>query len=335
MKKTLIVISLILSFVALSHGQQKTKPEARMVRPPFEGGDALHAIQEVALDLKAHAAGIGDRVAIRVCSKEKMPVALLAATASPFLLREHLEHHGLQSRLIFYLRSEDCLAQDPSTVVTEFWVAPYGADLPASVESIRSDYVQVQEVRSAGSIKTANAFNAALRDVIQRARNRTDVVAVVIGSYYAQPSAALKRNLETAKRVLERNDVQANRVFVHAAPFSGVPNGEKWEPTYPSLFVFGSGRDAASFETGELGIYAEFPGRSLEWLRIAEPQFARMGFKLDRYTITVVELEGEVTVILRSFDKPPDVRGSGGTYPAYEVDISKKTKKIVSAHYVR
>jgi hypothetical protein len=47
----------------LSFWQGSKKPKAQMVRPPFAGGDALHAIQEVALDLKAHAADPGDRVA--------------------------------------------------------------------------------------------------------------------------------------------------------------------------------------------------------------------------------------------------------------------------------
>jgi len=90
MRKTSTVTSLILAVVILSHGQDTTKIEAKMVREPFAGGDALHAIQEAALDLKEHASGAEDRVAVRVCSREKMPIALLTATASPFVLQEFL-----------------------------------------------------------------------------------------------------------------------------------------------------------------------------------------------------------------------------------------------------
>jgi hypothetical protein len=143
MIRTVIVTSLFLSFVVPSLGQNRTEIEAQMVRAPFAGGDALHAIQEVALDLKAQA-GAEDRVAVRVCSKEKLPMALVTAAASPFVLREHLEQQGIDGQRILFLRSEDCLARDPSIAVTEFWVVPKGAEPPASVESIRSDQAQMQ-----------------------------------------------------------------------------------------------------------------------------------------------------------------------------------------------
>src|SRR5688572_12483437 len=142
MKKTLAVVTLLLSIVHSSMGQGIEK--ARMVRPPFVGGDALHAIQEVALDFKAHATDPGDRVAVRVCSKNKMRRALLQATASPFVLQEYLEHYGFNARRILFLRSEDCRAAgDPSIVVTEFWVIPNGAAPPASVESITAEEAAV------------------------------------------------------------------------------------------------------------------------------------------------------------------------------------------------
>ena len=333
-RRTLIVAGLILSFVILSYGQNTKKADARMVREPFAGGDALHAIQEVALDLKAQATGIGDRVAVRVCSKEKMPVALLTATASPFLLRDQLQDYGFQTRLILFLRSEDCLAQDTSIAVTEFWVVPSGAEPPTSVESIRADQADVQVVKTADTIKTAQDYSAALRDLIRRTSNRADVVAVVLGSYYKQPGAPLQKNLQMAKRLLELGDVQASRIFTHAAPFSGVSDGEQREPAYPGLFVFSTGVDAV-MEASELGVDAEVPGRSLKWIRIAEPHFAQKGFKLERYTIVVFEDDEHVAVILRSFDANPMSRGSSGTYPGYEVEISKKTMKITNGHYVR
>ncbi len=92
---------------------------------------------------------------------------------------------------------------------------------------------------------------------------------------------------------------------------------------------------AAMTQTGQLGVDAELPGKSLKWIHIAEPQFKREKLDLDKYTVPVFEADDYVAVILTSFDAPRRSRGSAGTYPAYEVQISKKTMKIISASYTR
>lgn len=91
----------------------------------------------------------------------------------------------------------------------------------------------------------------------------------------------------------------------------------------------------AMTQTRQLGVDAELPGKSLKWIRIAEQQFRREKLDLDKYTVAVFEEDDYVAVILTSFDAPKQSRGSGGTYPAYEVEISKKTMKIISASYIR
>ena len=242
MFKTLIAIPLVLSFVAFVHGQNKPKVEATMVRGAFAGGDAGHAIQEVALDLKGRVADAGDRVAVRVCSKEKMPVALLTATASPFVLREHLEHYGIAAERLLLLRSEDCVARDASLVLTEFWIVPKGAEPPASVESIQSDRVQVELVRGGDTIKSARDYSAALHDLLEKVSVRPEAVAVVVGSYHKRPSAVLANNLQKARRTLLFGSGQASRVYIHSGPAGVV--GER-EPGYPDLFVFNAEPDAA------------------------------------------------------------------------------------------
>ena len=82
-------------------------------------------------------------------------------------------------------------------------------------------------------------------------------------------------------------------------------------------------------------ITAEFPGASLKWVRIAEPEFQKRGLDLDHYIVYVGEYDKTVIVSLASPDADPNARGSSGTYPGYEVEISKSEKKILSSHYVR
>ena len=245
MPKTLIAVALVLSFVTLVHGQDRATIKARMVREPFAGGDVLHAIQEVALDFKAQASGAGDRVAVRVCSKEKLPLALLTAAGRPFVLREQLNAQGFESQRILFLRSEDCLAKDPSVVVTEFWVVPKGAEPPASVESIRADQVHVESVKASQQIQGATEYRAALQELLEKVSNRPEAAAVVVGSYYKRPGAVLGRNLQTARRILLAGQGQASRVYVSTAPAPGIHDGYEREPKFPDLFVFTTELDAA------------------------------------------------------------------------------------------
>jgi hypothetical protein len=245
MLKTLIAVLLVLSFVALVHGQDRQAVKSRMVREPFAGGDVLHAIQEVALDFKAQASGAGDRVAVRVCSKEKLPLALLTAAGSPFVLREQLKAQGFESERILFLRSEDCLANDPSIVVTEFWVVPKGAEPPESAESIRADQVQVEFVKASQQIQSATDYRNALQELLAKVSTRPEAVAVVVGSYYKRPGPILVKNLQTAKRVLLFGQGQASRVYIRSAPAPGIYEGDEREPRFPDLFALTIEPDAA------------------------------------------------------------------------------------------
>jgi len=49
-----------------------------------------------------------------------------------------------------------------------------------------------------------------------------------------------------------------------------------------------------------------------KWIHAAEPEFPRKLFDLDNYTISVIEHEESVTVILSCVDAPDGARGSVG-----------------------
>ena len=90
-------------------------------------------------------------------------------------------------------------------------------------------------------------------------------------------------------------------------------------------------------QTNPFTVMAEFPGASLKWVRIAEPEFERRKLDLDNYTIAVIEEGDSVVVLLRSPDAVgvPGARGSTGKFPGFEVEISKKDRKVVRSNYVR
>ena len=81
----------------------------------------------------------------------------------------------------------------------------------------------------------------------------------------------------------------------------------------------------------ELGVDAELPGKSLKWIHIAERVFPRKGINIDDWTVVVFEEEDTVTVYLRDPNQPSTTRGGGGL----NVEISKKTKKVLRTYYSR
>lgn len=82
-------------------------------------------------------------------------------------------------------------------------------------------------------------------------------------------------------------------------------------------------------------VKAEFPGASLKWVHAAEPEVQRRKLDLDNYTVSVIEEDDSVAVSLTSPDAAKGARGSTGSYPGYEVEISKKDMTVVRSNYIR
>lgn len=244
-KAKAIILGLLLCSGTVLPGQQRKQPEAKLVRSPFVGGDVMHVIQESALDLKEYASGPDDMVAVRVCSKEPLAVALSIATASPFIMLEYLEHYGFSRERVLFMRSEDCLGDNPAIAVTEFWAIPKGAAPPPSVEAIRSSQTQLEVVRTEDTIKSARGYQAALQQLIAKLRAKPEAEGVVVGLYYKNPSPALERNLRKAQRVLEQKGLPADRFYIRATPLLSEQADNEPETKYPSLFVVELVRDSA------------------------------------------------------------------------------------------
>jgi hypothetical protein len=238
MKKILTSVLAFFVCFTISLCQEGGPPRAKQVRSAFIGGDVLHVIQEAALDLKEYAGGSGDIAAIRVCSKEALPVALTTATASPFIMLQYLEHYGFSRERILFLRAEDCLDNNPAIAATEFWAVPKGAAPPPSVESIKSSQAGLEIVRTGDTIKSGNDYQVALRQLIARLRAKPEAVGVVVGSYNEKPGPLLQENLNGARRALERSKLSADRYFVClTAPSGRSEDPSELEPEYPDLFI--------------------------------------------------------------------------------------------------
>lgn len=80
---------------------------------------------------------------------------------------------------------------------------------------------------------------------------------------------------------------------------------------------------------------AKLPGACLKWIHAAEAEFHRKGLNLDNYTVSVIERDDVVTVILKGVDAPDGSKGSAGSHIGYEVELTKKDSKVTRSNYLR
>lgn len=141
----LAAVPLLTLFGISSQGQQRSQPVPQLIHR-YELACGYSCAQEVAADLGKHGAGKpGDRIAVRFCSKEALPLALTTAIAAYGYVISILEQsYAYNPEHVLLLRSDDCLGQNAAVTATEFWDIPLGASMPAAVESIRSSEVKVR-----------------------------------------------------------------------------------------------------------------------------------------------------------------------------------------------
>jgi hypothetical protein len=94
-----------------------------------------------------------------------------------------------------------------------------------------------------------------------------------------------------------------------------------------------AGLGALRAQSGPLETRAEFPGSSIKWLRIAEPEFKRHHLNLDNYKVLIDENGDLVDVTLLSNDDKPGWKGSSGSHPDFTVEINRNDLKIVRFYY--
>jgi hypothetical protein len=206
----------------------------------YEKGYSLHSLEDNATYV-VDSAGRNGRVAVRVCSKEPLAIAVSIAAGDPFALTPIFQSvYGLKPDRIIYLRSEECLTSNAEVAATELWAVPEGAQLPSSVESIKSNNIRMASVPKNNILKPGTrAYREATRELISRLRTTKRSVGIVLGYYYDQPSPEMKRRLLEIRRALEQSGLPQNRYFVSLTPWKadrGV-DPRSPEPVYPTLSI--------------------------------------------------------------------------------------------------
>lgn len=134
---------LLAAFLIIVPHQDHSSSGARMfIR--YEQSQGYNRLGE-SLQALEHPIRSDDRslVAIRLCSKNSLAVALATAAADPFLIADRLNAFGYPPGRIMFLRSEDCLSQNQSNPATEIWTISEKAALPGNVEAFTSSHVKL------------------------------------------------------------------------------------------------------------------------------------------------------------------------------------------------
>ncbi len=242
-----LIIGLLLSS-GVSLGQVHN-PKAVQVRRYERTGSGFDAITEANYELTRIAAKPDDVAVIRVCSRDPMPLALSMAAMNPFMVASALNQgYNFALERILFLRSEDCLGSDPAIAAAELWAVPKGASLPTFVESIKSSEAHLETVGTKTLLAEGTRnYRLAIKEVTTKVRAAREAIAVVVGYYFKQPSAEMKRRVSEAQKMLEESGLPRDHYSVRLMPWPGERSIDppEAEPRYPSVFVVKVQRDTA------------------------------------------------------------------------------------------
>jgi hypothetical protein len=179
-------------------------------------------------------------VAIRVCSRQSLPVALFQAAIDPFDTAEYLrDYYAYVPGRIFFLRSEDCLSSNDShTEAAEIWMASTKEALPQSIESYSLDQLRRVSLGTNGSNRVSRAYQKALRTLIKRLRSDPGSLGIIVGYYLEHPDPLLKQRIRDSQSRLKQSGLPDGRYYTVLSRWhkgdSGYPNSE---PQYPDVFI--------------------------------------------------------------------------------------------------
>jgi hypothetical protein len=179
-------------------------------------------------------------IALRVCSKEPLPFALVTANADPFFLSEWLvSAYGYAPERLVYLRSEDCLGKDPSRGVTEIWTLSEGASFPPHVEKVAFTDAQRVALGKKEAYRGVRDYREAVTGLIKQLQVNPAARGLVVA--YHEPGGKLnpklRRRLKEVTKMFERSGLPRERYLVHVTYW----NDETWEhepeTQYPLVYI--------------------------------------------------------------------------------------------------
>ncbi len=207
----------------------------------YEHGASYHRISENLITLKLQVAP-EDRakIAIRLCSKQPFLVALATPQVDPFRLAELLVGaYGYLPQFVIFVRSEDCLGKEVSTV--ELWTLAADSEFPHHIEARLSSRVRRTTLGTEPVNRGVRDYKAATQELIRNLQANPQSRGVVMGYYLKRPSAALKQRLRVVKTLFQRSGLPPERYLIHSAYWNDEWSESEGENPYPRVFLLEEG----------------------------------------------------------------------------------------------
>ena len=252
MRKTSCLALLLIVWCAMAAGQtEKDKPRL-LARLNARGEDVLNEIYKLGMDVESNFDSDKDRIAIRVCSKDPLPVALSMAKGLPFATTVKLERLGIPQSRIYYLRqSRNCRTLPNNYALTEYWLIPGDADFPEFDQSAEASCLSGSQLTNADSLTkqgwlevdklegvTPQSYKLVLDGVVKQLKqDKSGVVVVRVPYYGLSPTFELKSRVRQTVDYLKTSGIASHRVYVRRIYSGSRPAFHNDEPQYPDVFL--------------------------------------------------------------------------------------------------
>lgn len=216
---------LLLSSFGFNYGQTANKEPIFVgsVRPQTE--DIHNASSDKYQLIQNYFESSDDRIAIRVCSKDPLPIAFAFAVGQPFIALDYWKLNGnfINTKIYFLRQNKRCELKPNFRYLTEYWVVPQGAKFPVSVEIKRAEDLELEYLTSSfsefdGEIISSEDWIKLTPDYYKKVESKIleslkeDKRAMVL---LETPNSkkVWKRALRT-KRFLTKRSIKNSRIFI-------------------------------------------------------------------------------------------------------------------------
>lgn len=195
------------------------KPEILLYRfeSPVSPGPAWDLLREPLGNLSRR----DDReaFAIRICSENKLLLAIPAAVVDPFqIIKIIRSRYAKPSEVppIYLLRSTNC---GSTYVPVEVWAVGKNGKLPAHIESYDYKRLRVQQLGFNPSVCSTGKIDhrTATKMLINKLRRDWNSFGVIIGYYDSSKGSAdpdLRKRVEQARNLMERSGISRKRYSI-------------------------------------------------------------------------------------------------------------------------
>lgn len=248
------VLATVVIFAGVGNAQNQSDKSVLLASFQSTGDDILQGIYHLEDRFNGIYNPASNKLAIRICSRDPMPVALATASGLPMLVTAMLQEKGASTSNMVYLRSEkNCNLNVEMRAVTEYWLTPNTIEFPEFVEARSVKNVANFQLTNAGlwigrtqfdglsadsENLTPESYSLALKRLVEMLKADRSAVAVISIPYYPRSSSAeMNKRIEFTKNVVRENDLGNFRIYFKKYSIGRKPNQSFDDPIYPDVVI--------------------------------------------------------------------------------------------------